>query len=69
MSMYAGKVGRAVGSGVKRGDDYGGPRLLGGPGDFNQLNGPAWHMHGTVDWQPDWSLQRIVTNVYHLHVH
>lgn len=36
--MYAGKVGRAVDSGVKGGDDYGGPRLFGGPGDFNQLN-------------------------------
>lgn len=39
--MYAVKVGRAIDSGVKGGDDYGGPRLLGGPSDFNQLNGAS----------------------------
>lgn len=69
--MYAGKVGRAVDSGVKGGDDYGGPRLLGGPGDFNQLNGASvkyglYGKYGIGDGLPDRSLLHVVTNVYHL---
>ena len=50
---------RAVASGVKGGDDYRGPRLIGGPPAISTV----WTLR-----KVDRPLLRVVTKAYHFHV-